>query len=333
MKNRILYVDYMKALAMILVIMGHVNFANDSVKAWIYSFHMPAFFFCTGLVLSFGGGAVSLKETFKNKFQRLMLPYLLWGLIYAKFSFPNLLKICYGSSWAVAASGSSSSLWFLPVMFVALMFFYVYIKIGLADKLIYNLLVMIIPFFIGCFLPHLNIGYPWGSNVAFMAFAFMMLGYIVKGYIGKLYHVIKTNKRKGALGFLFLSLLMFAGTFTYHLNNTGSIVMMKNAQYGNYGLFALTAIIGTLMLLFISMFLESLNTRVLNWLSYIGSNTLCIFVVHRPIIILFDQIFRRVHVSEFVVLPITTIGVLLISCILCMFINRHLPVLIGKNYK
>lgn len=59
MNNRLLYVDYMKAIAMILVIMGHVNFANEPVKAWIYSFHMPAFFFCTGLVLKVGGGIFS----------------------------------------------------------------------------------------------------------------------------------------------------------------------------------------------------------------------------------------------------------------------------------
>lgn len=53
--QRILYIDYVKALAMILVIMGHVNFANHDIKAWVYSFHMPVFFFITGFVIKTGG--------------------------------------------------------------------------------------------------------------------------------------------------------------------------------------------------------------------------------------------------------------------------------------
>lgn len=44
------YVDYVKAIGIILVIAGHVNFANQPLKLWIYSFHMPLFFFATGLV-------------------------------------------------------------------------------------------------------------------------------------------------------------------------------------------------------------------------------------------------------------------------------------------
>ena len=34
------YVDYIKAFGIILVILGHVNFANSGLKTWIYSFHV-----------------------------------------------------------------------------------------------------------------------------------------------------------------------------------------------------------------------------------------------------------------------------------------------------
>lgn len=330
MKNRILYVDYMKAVAMILVIMGHVNFANASVKAWIYSFHMPAFFFCTGLVLSVGG-AFSLRDTCKSKILRLMLPYLLWGLIYAQFSITNLLKICYGSYWSIANSGSSSNLWFLPVMFVALTLFYIYTKTGLARRLLYNVLVMIFSFFIGYCLPAFKYGYPLGVDVAFMAFAFMMFGYILKSIVGKFYLEFKPNRKKGISISLIFVLTFFAGTYIYHLNDSDGIVMMKDAHYGNCSYFVLAAIFGTLMLLFLSIFLEYLNVTGYRWLSFVGQNTLCIFVVHKPIISSFKVIFQFVPISDnIVVLVITTIATLLLSCLLCMLINKYAPILAGR---
>lgn len=330
MNNRILYVDYMKAVAMILVIMGHVNFANEPVKAWIYSFHMPAFFFCTGLVLKMGG-KISLKDTLQNKLHRLMLPYLLWALLYAKFTVPNFLKIVYGSYWSIASSGSSSNLWFLPVMFVALVFFYLFVKTGLATKKVAKILLMLISFAIACLLPHLKFGYPWGADVAFMAFAFILLGSISHEYIGRLYQYSKSHISLGLAISFILFVLLFAGTLTYHLNNpSGGWVMMKNAHYGHWGFFALTAICGTMMLLFLSVFIELMNMGGYKWLSFVGQNTLVIFVVHKPIIAFFRALFRYAQVSEVVMLFVTTVGTLLLSCLLCVLIIKFVPVLAGK---
>ena len=62
--ERILYVDYIKAIAMILVIIGHINYANQEIKPWLYAFHMPVFFFCTGLVFNGGGTSDTLLSFF-----------------------------------------------------------------------------------------------------------------------------------------------------------------------------------------------------------------------------------------------------------------------------
>ena len=330
MKNRILYVDYMKGFAIILVIMAHINFANDSLKPLLTSFLMPLFFFCTGLVLKVRE-QISLRETFTNKFHRLMLPYFLWALLYAKFSVLNLLKIFYGSYWSIAHAGTLTSLWFLPVMFVALAFFYLFVKTGLANRLVYKLLLMVIAFAIGCILPHLKIGYPWGIDVAFMAFAFMLLGNISQDYLERLYLYFKAHTTIGLTISIILFMMMFGCTQTYQLNNPlGGWVNMKCANYGNHGLFALTAVCGTMMLLFFSIFWELLNKQGYKWLSFVGQNTLCIFVVHKPIIACFKILFGYIHTPEVVMLIITTIGTLLLSCLLCVFFNKYAPVLAGK---
>ena len=258
-----------------------------------------------------------------------MLPYLLWALLYTKFSVPNLMKISYGSYWSIASSGASSNLWFLPVMFMSLCLFYLFVKTGLVNRFYKKVLLMVICFVIGFFFPYIRIGWPWGIDVAFMACVFLLLGNIIQSYIGRLYYY--PPSKKGQCISLLFFLLMFVGTLSLNMNNSsGVIVMMKNAQYGDCLFFILTAVFGTLMLLFLSMFIEYLNPNGYGWLSFIGQNTLCIFVIHKPIIGCFRVLFNFVQISESVILIITTAGTLLLSCLLCIMINKYAPVLAGR---
>ena len=45
-KKRLNYLDYAKGIGILLVVLGHIY--NNSVKLWIYSFHMPLFFIISG---------------------------------------------------------------------------------------------------------------------------------------------------------------------------------------------------------------------------------------------------------------------------------------------
>ena len=115
--NRILFVDYFKAILMILVVAGHINFANEDIKAWIYAFHMPAFFFVSGLLLN-TDFAPSMTGLLRKYTDKLVFPYFLWGLVFAQFTIQNLLRIIYGSYRTIAQAEALTSLWFLPVMFL-----------------------------------------------------------------------------------------------------------------------------------------------------------------------------------------------------------------------
>ena len=111
--NRKTYIDYMRAFAILLVIAGHANAFNDSVKTWIYSFHMPLFFMISGLTLSEKKLSLKLVE---KKVRVLLVPYIVWGLLYSSLTSGNVVKICYGSYRSIASAGSLTSLWFLPTI-------------------------------------------------------------------------------------------------------------------------------------------------------------------------------------------------------------------------
>lgn len=46
-KNRVVWIDWFKAILIILVVMGHTKL-NGYERTWIYGFHMPAFFVISG---------------------------------------------------------------------------------------------------------------------------------------------------------------------------------------------------------------------------------------------------------------------------------------------
>lgn len=331
MKKRILYIDYMKAIAIILVIIGHVNFANDGVKAWIYAFHMPAFFFCSGLVLT-NGKTTDPLECMRNKFKRLMIPYFLWALLFAKFSIKSLLLIIYGSYWSISRSGALSSLWFLPVIFIALGFYYMLDYTGAIKNLVLKLLITLLAFSVCLMLPSIKYGYPWAADVALMAFTFLLLGNATRSTLDKLFNWAKSSKILGLFFLFTIMIILVLGSLLYKYNEiNGGYVLMSCARYGNILLFFFVAFWGTLMLVLASMILELLNARGFKWLIFVGQNTLCIFAVQKPIINLFKVIFQHLQWPNSLVLAVTSVGTLIISCLLCVFINKYTPILVGKN--
>ena len=124
MKKRNVYIDILRAIAILLVIVGHIPYPTFSpiLHKFIYAFHIPLFFFVSGMTLSFQDySKFNFKQMLAKRFHRIYLPYLLWGIILAfpNFSLVTIPKIIYGTHQSIA-SVTNSSLWFLPVLFLSL---------------------------------------------------------------------------------------------------------------------------------------------------------------------------------------------------------------------
>lgn len=84
MKDRDLSLDFMKGFAIFLVVLGHVLQYTSGVehhpfRDFIYSIHMPLFFFVSGFLASKKLGTKQNILFYVNKKSRLILPLLLFG--------------------------------------------------------------------------------------------------------------------------------------------------------------------------------------------------------------------------------------------------------------
>ena len=138
-RKRINELDLFKGIAIILVVVGHVISRNwegvldkHPVYTWIYSFHMPLFFFISGFLINHTFGKKDIVSCLKKKVLALLLPYFVWCYIIAPFvnreSFPSIIYILMDTD---------NRYWFVYLLFYYSVFYYIgqYIKKGLSGVL------------------------------------------------------------------------------------------------------------------------------------------------------------------------------------------------------
>lgn len=327
--NRLVFVDIMKALCIMLVILGHADFANAPIKSWIYSFHMPVFFLITGMTFNMNCSRTQ-EATYAfvyKKFKSLMIPFILWGVIYSALSIGNIVRIAYGSHWSLIQAGSLSSLWFLPVMFLAVCLLrFVCCKMGaIRETYCARIIMAIVVIAFSYLIPDFKYGYPWGMNIAFCACGFIVLGSVFRS----LYGGISKNNHSVCIYVIFAVAGGF-GTFLYKFNIPDSgYINMAESVYGNILIFLIVALSGGMFILNISVLLEK-NKALSKLFSYIGRNSLIIFLIHRFILNLFGRFFEIIKLNQSIELIVALIGTVAVSCLAGAIIEKFAPVLCGK---
>ena len=134
--KRIKYIDMLKAFCIILVIAGHMGYTPAKVKLLLYIFHIPLFFFLSGITLNVAKYA-SFFEFFVRKFKTIVVPCFLMNIsIFFIKSFilqpQSILKIdiIYFIKAMIVADRMHIyyQLWFLNVLFLAELVCYFAIK-------------------------------------------------------------------------------------------------------------------------------------------------------------------------------------------------------------
>jgi len=334
--KRIVYLDIAKAIGIFLVVLGHVVTSDTEMKRIIYSFHMPLFFLLSGILIKprVSWNFSTWKEFISKKAFALLLPYLSWGLIYSKFSFKNLVYILYGTRETLIRADCLTSLWFLPVMFVAFIivqFVLLCFQRAKCSNLFLTLAALALVA-VGYFVPHVpRFGWPFGFDVALVASSFMLVGYVAKSILNKI--------QESDFWVIILYLALFCAIFFFTVKMSTSqvgYVLMANAIYGKLPIFYVNALIGSAIVILLSMLLSK-PIKIAMPLTVVGEATLGIFLVHKPFVELAQKLCDRfIYVHSFN-LPLLAIGIavicLIISLVAVKIITKVAPFMIGKRYE
>lgn len=194
-RKRLNYIDWLKAIGIYLIVLGHCLPAYTLPRTIIYSFHVPLFAFAGGLLSKPADSVKEMLNKILGLLKRMGIPYLIWFVI---TSYPYMMKECplktdYNFKQLVEffflLNGRpmwNAALWFIPCYFIVNLIFVVFAYLVKGNK--YACLGLGLVSFTGIIIlveteKTVNLfGY---TNIFSMHNVFLLLGFFCVGYILK----------------------------------------------------------------------------------------------------------------------------------------------------
>lgn len=314
---RVAWVDVAKGLGLILVIYGHLLYSGtwSYVNRAIYSFHMPMYFILSGYVAH--ERRMDRVPYYKRKSYELLLPAIIFILVYIPSldSFHIITIIKELTFWN--GKIQNAPVWFLIVLFQVYIIFDIVnlLKKSIGKKIIFSIVLL----GIGYLIYEKVIWFPFGFQKTIVALGFYVIGNIFKEFEKNLTRMMK------CVIVISSGILWFCTGVVLN-----SKISMYSFDFGNYWYFILSAISGSIVWFAISYSLRNIiifqkwgqNTILVVCTHYIG-----VFVCRRIANIL--QIEGTVYFD--VLALIVSVVAMFIYMPVCDWINRHMPILVGKK--
>jgi acyltransferase len=328
------WVNALRAIGIVLVVLGHTLGIGEGVEKYIFSFHMPLFFFISGLVLTSTRLSQSWADAVRHYGRRLILPYLFfsvltylpWVLVTRHHGADAALDLeawrpLIGTLYGIGVNGwlqHNAMLWFFPCLFVLHLVFRV-LHGRLSGAALYVVAGGLAG--VGYLLPSLSpVRLPWGGEIALIALPFYALGYAVSSRENCL-------PRAGARTALLALVLAAVQIGCIAINGR---VDMNFISLGNPLLFYLGALSGIGTLACLVVFLPPLRV-----FAHLADAAVLAFPLHRTLFSVFSALsLWLVHDIQAFKLSVWgslsyTAGALLVAVAFLPLVRRWCPVLIG----
>lgn len=191
MEKRIEWIDIFKALAIVMVVIGH---STGKFNAYIYQFHVAAFFFISGYVSKMD--KVSIGKELYKKTITLIFPVItmviLYGILLNILSFFHVYSYFYEDQVAptvgilvknFVTNGSMIDLlgaaWFVLVLYFCSIISHFMYKLCVGRKVVFGL-VTILLYIYGYFKMKTGSSLPFGIDIAFVAQGFYGIAFLTK---------------------------------------------------------------------------------------------------------------------------------------------------------
>ncbi|WP_052357133.1 acyltransferase family protein [Xylanibacter brevis] len=284
------YITIAKAIGIILMVIGHSGCPVLLYK-FIYLFHMPLFFLCSGLLFK---DILNEKEAFlylKKKIVGLYIPFVKWSLIFLVLHNIFLMIGIYNPVYGYEGGSSFYSIsemlkrlvlivismrgyeellggfWFIRSLFVSTVLI-TFVSLLLDNRLRYKnesmcLLFLLITIIMRRFASDIEIGRELSMGT--MGATFFMMGRCIIPYV----HFLKTKCVAIISGLVLLfSMIYFK-----------EVVKME-CGFNKVIPYSIAAISGSLLTLYVSSVLNNKKHAVRSALYYVGNHTLTILALH-----------------------------------------------------
>lgn len=287
-------IDAVKGLGIILVVLGHNWFAlrsHDTLFRVIFSFHMPLFFFLSGIFLNEN---TSMQKTIRSKSASLLKPYFVILILIGAAKY-LVASITHGSSfdgityftgllWSTGVTVAWMPMWFLTNLFLGTIFSLLVIKVWMSLRLpkVALLGAILLMLFIGIsairlfWNPGTNIpdslrtgmfpGLPWSVDLLPITSSFILLGYLCSD---------QAKFHRPNLTFFIVAACMFGALHLYFRQT----IDLNMRDYGDPFISTLQAVLGIYLIFGLATLLIKFRT-LHRMVTYVGTASLFVLIFH-----------------------------------------------------
>ena len=330
--QRINWIDWVKAWCMTVVVFCHLPQQEDAFYLqYLSSVILSSFFFVSGYLKK---PMTSQKETIKKYGYSLLIPYLIYNVLYYPYwmvkyyiehggiSLTDCLKPIFGTLLLQLNSDFSCELngvtWFLPALFL------MHWITDICNRQKHGIIIMLILTIISIILYGANKYYHYAPYITYhglircLCFFFMGNLFQQAGYLKDL-----SFQKDLLIGTT--TLILSLGLFYWHIHE--DVFILHIILYYIVNLFSVYGII---------YLCRSMDSLRLHMVTLISIGTMLIFGLHRILIGLIDfSIEKAFHLSDISydwhegLIIALTIEILLLS--LVIWAQKHYPILLGKK--
>ncbi|WP_337635403.1 acyltransferase family protein [Prevotella sp.] len=334
--NRIYWLDYAKVIGVFLMIYGHGSLCGDLCN-YVYSFHMPMFFFISGIFYK----PLPLYDTIKRNWRGLLIPYFLLNFL---CFLPQLLALFWHGtltidkvfySWGAVLLGLgynskgfipiSTPCWFIYALFIAKVLMAMFLQKNRKNIV----LLIVISLLTTIVLQYMEIDLLIPLDSVLLAIPFICIGYLCKAKI------LMLVQRKDLLIDIITLLFLLLWLILVPINGR---VDMNTCNVGaSLSLFYIIATIATFVFFRICYRLYDFSKKVkfvMGGVNIVSKSTLLYVAFNLTAIS-----YTKSIIAHMFHLSIENVGIgFLIAVVvffehipICMFVIKNCPVLIGKR--
>lgn len=294
--DRVIWLDIAKGITIILMVIGHTSIPQI-VSGWIWAFHMPLFFFASGVCTKFEKD--NLWTFACKKFRGIGRPFLIYSAIVVIISWLLQIPLLF----SLKGGWGGYALWFVPVLYVALVLGKVYFCL---NKGIYRYVYIVLLLSTGWVLSYKNVQLPWNMSVAPYATTLLVMAYSNRDEI---LHCAWKKWWIVLLSFILLALVPHFWRLDMCYNQILPLIPIT-----------LGAIAGSLLVAWLSIGLTRYGRCIATWMAGVGQETFIIIAFSQLTIMVINQNAPMNPIFKYILLVIVLLAIkYLKDWILCAY--------------
>ena len=317
--NRKQWIDALRGIAILLVLYGHCLPFWDEYFIYTSPIKIPLFFAITGFVLNTQKDEP--KFFFKKWLKRLVIPYFLLAIIPVVIFIP--ITPISGTVEKIEKILNGETFWFMPCMIIGNLVFYLYCHF--VKKIYLKIAIAFICSIVGYILAQNHVLDFCFINVAFEIQFFYIIGYFLKHYMEHITSYYNVWILVVPMAIIYILICMLS-SFVFPSQSLD----VHLSYYYNIPVCLVLILLGLGCLFFSA-------SRIYKWprfLIFVGQNSLILYMWAGFVWIFVDYILYNCGIT----IPKSIFGgilkatgqIVICSCV-ALIINKHLPILVGKN--